>query len=111
YNRGMKQIKDIPEMGRLEILDHDDINQLIPLIDEEYHAIHITGAARVDGKLMNEALINGAINYGAKIIHGKAIIQHKSDHELRVLVNGQTHRARTIECTKRAWNEKRRKTP
>lgn len=103
YHRGMKQIKDIPEIGRLEILDHDDINQLIPLIDEEYHAIHITGAARVDGKLMNEALINGAINHGAKIIHGKATIQHDSDHEVSVLVNGHTLKADTIVCTTGAW--------
>jgi len=103
YNRGIKQINEIPEIGKLDVLDHDDISQLVPLIDEEYKAIHITGAARVDGKLMNEALIKGAINYGAKIIHGKANIIHDGDNKVSVSVNGQTLRADTIVCTTGAW--------
>lgn len=103
YNRGMKQIDDIPEMGSLSMLDNNETRHIVPLIGEGYEAIHVSGAARVDGQLMNEALINGAIKHGAKLIYGKATLLHTNEKVTGITVNGETITADTIVCTTGAW--------
>src|SRR5699024_5464331 len=95
YNRGMKQIDDIPEMGSLSMLDNNETRHIVPLIGEGYEAIHVSGAARVDGQLMNEALINGAIKNGAKLLYDKAPLLHTNEKVTGITVNGETITADT----------------
>lgn len=103
YKRGLKKLDDAPEMGKLNLMDSTEIRQRLPLIDEGFEAIHIEGAARVDGRLMGEALIKGAKKHGAELLLGEATILQDDNKVTGVLVNGETITADAIVCTTGAW--------
>lgn len=103
YDRGMERMRHAPEMGELTILNAAEIEERFPLVTEGYKAIHISGAAKVDGRLIRDALLNAAKKYGAKQIFGKAEILHETSRVTGVQLNGETLTADTVICTSGAW--------
>lgn len=69
--RAIKCKKEIPEVGKITRLSSKEAKKLFPPLREDLMAVHVTGAARVDGRLLREALKKGAIKHGASVINGE----------------------------------------
>ena len=76
---------------------------MFPALSEEYSSVHISGAARVNGKALRNALVNAAKKNGAKIIEGNAELLYENNRVTGVAVNGQTLLASTTIVTAGAW--------
>src|SRR5699024_11459702 len=51
--------KAFPVIGDVKILEAPMAKQYFPPIDETLHALYISGSARLDGRLLGEALVSG----------------------------------------------------
>src|SRR5580658_10083863 len=56
-----------PEMGEVSLLDGGQAQELFPPLRPETVAVHIPGAARVDGRQLAAALVRAAARQGAAI--------------------------------------------
>lgn len=64
--------EDAPEMGVIERLSPEQTKQRFPAASDQYGSLYVSGAARVDGAAIRDALINAAIKLGTRKIHGTA---------------------------------------
>lgn len=64
--------EDAPEMGIIERLDADATKKLFPHAGTEYGSLYVSGAARVDGRALRDALISASRKLGAEIVEGDA---------------------------------------
>lgn len=60
--------EDAPEIGELTMLTDLEAQEKFPLLSEGYHALHVWGAARVDGRELRDALLRAAQRNGAQMI-------------------------------------------
>jgi D-amino-acid dehydrogenase len=73
-------------------------------LSEGYHALHVSGAARVDGRELRDALLRAAQRNGAQMIEGDAILEHEN-HEIKaVSVGDQTFTADEVIVCAGAWS-------
>jgi D-amino-acid dehydrogenase len=63
---------DWPEMGEITALDGDQARELFPPLRPDALAVHISGGARVDGRLISAALRRAAGRAGATVRAGHA---------------------------------------
>ncbi|HLR75748.1 MAG TPA: FAD-dependent oxidoreductase [Virgibacillus sp.] len=104
HERVLKRKKDAPEIGEITLLDEEETKKMFPLLkDNTYRSIHISGAARVDGQALRQALLSGAIKYGATYIEGDAQLIYKDDIVTGAKVNGKTFEADLVIATTGAW--------
>ncbi|WP_010098926.1 NAD(P)/FAD-dependent oxidoreductase [Ornithinibacillus scapharcae] len=101
--RALKRRKDAPEIGEVSILNSTQTRELVPYIDEVYSAVHVSGAARVDGRVFRNALLNAAQKYGAKRIDGKATIIHRDRTVIGIKVEDEVFEANTVIAACGAW--------
>jgi D-amino-acid dehydrogenase len=59
-----------PEIGDVQILTSAQARELFPPLKPGLQALHIAGAARVDGRRLAAALTRAAANHGARTNHG-----------------------------------------
>ncbi|MFD2042994.1 NAD(P)/FAD-dependent oxidoreductase [Ornithinibacillus salinisoli] len=102
-NRAMERRKDAPEIGEISLLDPNETRALFPLLAENFGAVHISGAARVDGTLLKDALLSGAQKYGAKIVYGDAHLVYDDSRVTGITVASETILADTVIATAGAW--------
>lgn len=94
---------DAPEIGEITRLNEYETHQLFPLLDEGYHSVRISGAARIDGRALRDALVRSAQRNGAVLINGDASLQFQSNCVTGVTVGGDNYLAdKTIVCAG-AW--------
>lgn len=86
YGNLRRQSEAAPEMGAVSVLSGASARELFPPLRDDNVAVHVPGAARVDGRLMSAALLRTAAAQGAVIRHDPA----------RLLIRGGT--ARGIEA-------------
>lgn len=95
---------DAPEIGELTLLTEREAKGKFPLLSEGYHALHVSGAARVDGRQLREALLRAAQRNGAQMIKGDAILE-PDHHEIScVRVGEQTFTADEVIVCAGAWS-------
>ncbi|MEV0202801.1 FAD-dependent oxidoreductase [Nonomuraea sp. NPDC050691] len=63
---------EAPEMGEVTVVP--DPSQLFPPLAEGLSAIHVPGAARVDGRAVRDALLRAAVRQGAELRAGTAAL-------------------------------------
>ncbi|QDH22202.1 NAD(P)/FAD-dependent oxidoreductase [Saccharibacillus brassicae] len=73
--RAEQRREDAPEIGEIEVLDNARVRELFPLLGEGYHAVRVSGAARVDGRALRDALISAARRNGAEVVEGAAVLE------------------------------------
>ncbi|SES65043.1 D-amino acid dehydrogenase small subunit [Oceanobacillus limi] len=95
--------EDAPEIGDVTLLTPEQTRELFPLLDEKYGAVHISGAARVNGALLNKALLQAAEKHGAEIVHGDATLNHENGKVTGVNVSNQFMQADRFILTTGAW--------
>lgn len=101
--RAYKRREEAPEIGEITRLSAKETQALFPVLSEEYSSVHISGAARVNGRALRNALVNAAKKNGAKTIEGNAELLYENNRVTGVSVNGQTLLASTTILTAGAW--------
>ncbi|WP_242223316.1 FAD-binding oxidoreductase [Bacillus cereus group sp. BfR-BA-01380] len=101
--RAYKRREDVPEIGEITRLSPAETKELFPPLSEEYSAIHISGAARVNGRALRQALVNAAKKHGAVCMKGNASLVHEDNRVIGIEVNGETLTADQVIVTAGAW--------
>lgn len=94
---------DAPEIGEITRLHEAQTRELFPLLAEGYSSIHISGAARVDGRALRDALIRSAQHNGAVFLHGDAALQYRANRVTGITAGTQTYLADVIIVCAGAW--------
>lgn len=95
--------EDAPEIGDITLLDANETHQRFPLLEEIFQSVYISGAARIDGRALRDALIRSAQRNGAVLIDGDATLQHESDRVTGVVVEGKVISADEVIVCAGAW--------
>ena len=101
--RALKRREDAPEIGEVTLLDHEQAKALFPPLEAGYQAIHVSGAARVDGRKLGKSLLYAAQKHGAQLINGDGSILHQGKKITGVLVDDQKISADVIIATNGVW--------
>jgi D-amino-acid dehydrogenase len=92
-----------PEAGAVSRLSPDETRALFPPLREGQAALHIEGAARVDGRLLAAALTGAAVRLGAARHDGAAELMVEAGRVTGVTVDGETIAADRVVVTAGAW--------
>ncbi len=60
----IKRREDAQKIGEITRLSAEETKKLFPALSEEYSSVHISGAARVNGRSLRNALISAAKKQG-----------------------------------------------
>ncbi|WP_221565924.1 FAD-binding oxidoreductase [Alkalihalobacillus sp. TS-13] len=91
------------EVGNISRLTSKEAQSLFPPLRDDLEAVHITGGARVDGRLLKNALVSSAKKHGAKVCKGVASLMVVNDTVVGVEVNGDVILADATIVTAGAW--------
>lgn len=59
---------DAPEIGEIRMLNPEQIQEEYPLLAPGYSGVHVSGAGKVNGEKLRQALLNASIKKGAHLI-------------------------------------------
>lgn len=104
--RANQRKADAPEIGEITRLHAKETRALFPLLAEGYHSVHISGAARVDGRALREALLRSAQRNGAVLLNGDADLQFESDRVTGVAVGTESFPADVVIVCAGAWADR-----
>ena len=94
---------DAPEMGEVTALDPSQARRLFPPLSTEFWAVHISGGARVDGRLISAAMRRAAGRSGATVVAGVASLHVAGGRARGVVVDGQLVEADAVVAATGAW--------
>ena len=92
-----------PEMGEVRVVSAAEAQELFPPLRPDTTAVHIGGAARVDGRLMAAALTRAAARHGAAIRTGEARLTWHNGRATGVSVDGEAIEADAVVVAAGAW--------
>lgn len=95
--------KEAPEIGEITRLSHEETKRLFPPLAEGYSSVHISGAARVNGKLLRRSLVNAAKKYGASVVSGNASLLYEGNRVTGISTGGKKIYADQVLVTAGAW--------
>ena len=101
--RALKRRNDAPEIGMIKQLDSKETSAVFPTLAVDYSSVQVSGAARVNGRALREALVKAAKRHGAVFVHGSAELTY-TDHEVTgVIVGTESFIADTVIIAAGAW--------
>lgn len=86
--RAQLRLADAPEIGAVSVLSEQETAASFPLLAAGYTAVHVSGAARVDGAKLCAALLDSAYQRGARLLHGSAALDYSGTKVTGVTVSG-----------------------
>lgn len=101
--RALQRKTDAPEMGSIRLLSPSETKELFPPIADGYGSIHISGAARVDGRALRDALLRAAERFGAFITYGDASLLFEENRVIGVKAEGKEYNSSSVIITAGAW--------
>src|SRR5699024_5930186 len=99
----IKRREDAQEMGQLYILEHQEVTNMFPLIDEDFYGLWIEGAARVDGRKLRDSLLKAAEQHGAHLVTDTAILTKDAQGNIHATVAEEKLIADNIIVTNGVW--------
>jgi D-amino-acid dehydrogenase len=93
-----------PGAGTLHSLDADQARELFPPLAPDLDALHLSGAARVDGRHLREALLRAAGTRGAGIVEGAPELTMTADRVTGVNVGGELISTDSTVIAAGAWS-------
>jgi D-amino-acid dehydrogenase len=93
-------------IGELSLISGAEAKELFPALSDLPAAIHATGSARVNGRLIRDSLRNGAERYGAAIAVGRAGIVTNGGRAIGIDVAGERIAAGQVLISGGAWSAK-----
>ncbi|WP_408007356.1 NAD(P)/FAD-dependent oxidoreductase [Pseudalkalibacillus sp. A8] len=103
--RAMKRRKDAPEIGEVTRLSAGETKALFPPLSEDFASVHVSGAARVNGRALRKALINSAKKNGVDFLEGDAGLVHQGNRVTGVKYNDNSIEADQVILTTGAWSK------
>ncbi|SEQ62532.1 NAD(P)/FAD-dependent oxidoreductase [Piscibacillus halophilus] len=103
YQHVQKKKKDTEFIGEVKKLDHDQAKELFPPLNKKLKALYVEGGARVDGKLLTQALVNSFVNNGGRLVENTAQLERKDDQVL-VKIGKETIEANEVIVAAGAWS-------
>lgn len=94
---------DTPELGEVSVLSGTEAQELFPPLRSGGAALHISGAARVDGRRIRDALRRSAALHGATFVPGSARLELSGSRVTGVLVDGISIGADAVVAAAGAW--------
>lgn len=101
--RAHKRRQDAPEIGDITRLSSSETKKLFPALSEQYVSVHISGAARVNGRALRQALVNAAKKHGATVLQGDAALVYEGNEIIGIKLEGKTLLADQVIVTAGAW--------
>ncbi|RUT31893.1 FAD-binding oxidoreductase [Paenibacillus zeisoli] len=101
--RAYQRLEDAPEIGEITRLDEHATREQFPLLVEGYASLHISGAARVDGRALRGALLRAAVRNGAELIHEDAKIEFLAGRVTGVICGATSYPADKVIVCAGAW--------
>ena len=101
--RAWSRKEDAPELGDIERLDSEAARELFPPLNEELEAVFVSGGARVDGRLLREALQRAAQKHGAIMMSGEAGLLHDNGKVTGITINEEAVHADSVLVAAGAW--------
>ncbi len=92
-----------PEMGDVRVLTAAAAQRRFPPLRPGLPAVHIPGAARMDGRKFRDALIRAARRKGAEVRTGHAALQCRGGRAAGVLAGGDLIEADAVVAAAGAW--------
>lgn len=103
--RALKRKEDAPEIGDIKILTPEETKALFPPLSSEYGAVFVSGGARVNGRALRNALVQGAKKNGAIFIEGNAVsLITEGSKIIGVQVENDSLQAEQVFVTGGAWS-------
>ncbi|MFS0646356.1 NAD(P)/FAD-dependent oxidoreductase [Siminovitchia sp. 179-K 8D1 HS] len=106
----LKRREDAPEMGDIQVLGPEETRRLFPPLAEGYGAVYASGAARVNGRKLRDALLRSAGRHGARIIFADAEFMLNGPKVYGVKTEEDSFAADTYIVTAGAWAKELLKT-
>jgi D-amino-acid dehydrogenase len=93
-------------LGEVRLLKDQEARLLFPALGMVHAAIHVSGAARLDGRLMRDALRRAAQVRGARIVvaEQQATLVCEGRRVTQVRANGETFAAERVVLATGAWS-------
>ncbi|WP_010529719.1 NAD(P)/FAD-dependent oxidoreductase [Lentibacillus jeotgali] len=101
--RALKRREDAPEIGEVTLLDAKQTQDVFPHLSDRFASVHVSGAARVNGRELRNAFIRGAEKHGAIVLKGNARLLQVGSRVTGASVNGQTIEADQVIAACGAW--------
>lgn len=95
--------EDAPEMGDIVRLTAEEARELFPPLHEELAAVFVSGAARVDGRFLRDAMKRAAEKHGARVVSGGANLIYDKNNVTGAIVNGEEILADSVIVAAGAW--------
>ncbi len=91
------------EMGEVTALDPSQARELFPPLSPDFCAVHVSGGARVDGRLISAAMRRAAGRSGATVGAGEASLHVARGRARGVVVDAELIEADAIVAATGAW--------
>lgn len=101
--RALLRREEAPEIEEITRLSQMKTRELFPPLKEEFASVHISGAARVNGRALCSALLKAAKKHGANFIQGNASVEFKDQKVTGVKVDGHILLGDIVIVTAGAW--------
>lgn len=95
--------EEAPEMGEIRRLSPAETQQMFPYATGSYGSLYVSGAARVEGHAVRDALIGAAVKLGAQKIQGNAELIVKGAEVIGVKTEDKEFYADSIVSAGGAW--------
>ncbi|MEH7382180.1 FAD-dependent oxidoreductase [Bacillus sp. JJ1533] len=95
--------EDAPEIGEITRLSIDETTDLFPPLSKEFSSVKISGAARVNGRELRNALIRAAKQHGAFVQKGSATLVKEDGNVIGVKIGDNVLGADKIIVTAGVW--------
>lgn len=102
-DRATKRRVDATEIGSIKRLDASETGNLFKPLSNGFSSVHISGAARVNGKAIRDSLTRAAKKHGAQFVFGSAELLGDSNRVSGVQVNGVAYYADRVIIAAGAW--------
>lgn len=101
--RARKRKEDAPEVGEITQFTPGEAKALFPPLADDYAAVHISGAARVDGRALRDAILRAAQKKGATLLNGEATLHYDGTCVTGVEVGDELIGSDTVIVCAGAW--------
>lgn len=98
-----RQASGMPNIGEARLLDPDEAVRRFPPLRRPEGAIWVRDAARVDGRLLRDALRRGIERHGGRVVTGNAIPERSGDRVTGIRVNGERIAVDGLVLSPGAW--------
>lgn len=101
--RASTRREDAPEIGEITQLSAAETNALFPPLADGFSSIHISGAARVDGRALRDSLLRAAVKTGATFVYGDAALHFNGNRVTGVKIGDEWIVSDTVIVCAGAW--------